>query len=529
MAQPAWKQLEEQARQVGGQSLHALFAADQARVRHCSVEAAGLYLDYSKQRVTPEVMQTLRSLAMQQGLDARRASLLGGEIVNDSEQRAAWHSALRAPRSSVKAGHSCAEVHGVLDAMTEFVGEVRSGRWKGHDGRSIRDIVNIGIGGSGLGPRLVCSALAVPQAVPRTHFVANVDPAELDDVLARLDPATTLFVVVSKSFTTAETLANARAARRWLLANGALETDVARHFVAVSTHGEAVDSFGIERMFEFWDWVGGRFSLWSAAGLSIALALGMAAFEQLLAGAHAMDQHFQHAPAQRNLPLTMALVGIWNRNFLGLSGHVVVPYAKRLQHFTEWLQQVEMESNGKGVSRAGTTLDVATVPMVWGTVGPNAQHAYFQALHQATLMADVDFILPLADKIAQFDEREQQRLANCLGQAQALMRGREPVAHEADNQQQARLAAARGFDGDRPSSMLLLERLDAWHLGALLAAYEHKVFVQGVIWDINSFDQWGVELGKELAGELMQELAEPGTSTHDASTQALLERICNNS
>lgn len=523
--QPAWTTLEALAQQLGDASLQALFAADDTRVQQLSAEASGLYLDYAKQRLTPEVMTALRELAAQQGLEARREALFNGRVVNDSEQRAAWHTALRAPRCTIADGASCDEVHAVLDGMREFAQAVRAGDWQGYDGRAIRDVVNIGIGGSGLGPRLVCDALAEPDNGPRVHFVANVDPDELADTLTALDPATTLFVVTSKSFGTAETLANARAARQWLYAAGASHADVARHFIAVSTHREAVDAFGIERMFEFWDWVGGRFSLWSAAGLSIALALGMDGFEQLLAGAHAMDRHFATAAPEHNLPLNLALVGIWNRNFLGLDGHVVVPYAQRLERFAEWLQQTEMESNGKSVSRHGEALATATVPMVWGTVGTNAQHAYFQGLHQGDVMADVDFILPLTTASGIDDERERQRVANCLGQAQALMTGRARQTAQAGDSQAEILAAARNFDGNRPSSMLLLERLDAWHLGALLAVYEHKVFVQGVIWDINSFDQWGVELGKELASELGRELEGPATSNHDASTQALLARV----
>ncbi|HLQ84647.1 MAG TPA: glucose-6-phosphate isomerase [Salinisphaeraceae bacterium] len=518
VSQPAWRDLQNLAQRLAGQPLQQLFAADVERAARFSCADVGLYLDYSRQHVTAEVMAALQQLAMQQSLTARRTALFTGAVVNDSEQQPAWHTALRAPRTVIAEGLTTAVVHNVLAAMRTCVQEVRSGQWQGFTGKTISDVVHIGIGGSELGPRLVYRALAQPGHGPRVHFVANVDPATLDDTLARLDPETTLFVVVSKSFTTAETLANARVARRWLHQAGAGEHALARHFIAVSANRAAVAEFGIRRMFEFGDWVGGRFSLWSAVGLSIALALGMEAFEQLLAGAHAADQHFLHAPAERNLPIILALIGIWNRNFLGLAGHVVVPYAERLAHFTAWLQQLEMESNGKGVARHGAPLQTATVPMVWGSVGTNAQHAYFQALHQAGTMADIDFILPLAQPDALAGERERQRVANCLAQAEALLWGRQQKPGQ-------EVEPARHFAGGRPSTTLLLQRLDAWHLGSLLAVYEHKVFVQGVIWDINSFDQWGVELGKELAGELLQELTAPGSSSHDAATEALLEQV----
>lgn len=510
---PAWKALNTHAQKLAPQHLNSLFAANPQRVPQLCVDAAGLFLDYSKQRITVATRGLLVALARERGLDDAIGAMFAGEVINRSENRAAWHVALRAPRS---AGYPD-EVHAVLDAMARFVTKLRAGLWRGYTHKAITDVVNIGIGGSDLGPRMVCRALGEPGTLPRTHFVANADPTELDGVLAGLQAETTLFVVTSKSFSTAETLANAAAARAWLLAAGANQDAIAKHFVAVSSNREAVAEFGIDaaNMFEFWDWVGGRFSLWSAVGLPIALALGMPVFEQLLAGAHAMDEHFRSAPLEQNLPVLLALVGIWNRNFLQLPSQVVAPYAQRLEFFPAWLQQLEMESNGKSVSATGEPLDVATVPPLWGSIGSNAQHAYFQMLHQGTEITPVDFILATGGA----DPRRNRLIANCLAQAEALMVGKQT------NAQGTTLAAQRAFAGNRPSNMLLLAELDARHLGALLAAYEHKVYVQGVIWGINSFDQWGVELGKVLAQRLLAELSGGQSTAHDASTQALLRKV----
>ncbi|ROO37482.1 glucose-6-phosphate isomerase [Salinisphaera orenii] len=527
--QPAWRDLGRLAAQMSRARVDSMFAHDPARAERFTLSAAGITLDYSKQRVDQAVMRALGRLAETQGFHAARTALFSGAPVNNSEGRAAWHMALRRPDDAPL--HD--EVHAVRAAMAEFVDDVRRGRWLGYTGAPISDVVNIGIGGSDLGPRLICDALAQLRQRIHCHFVANVDPADLDDTLIRMDPERTLFIVTSKSFGTAETLANAQVARQWLLDNGASEDDIARHFVAVSTNEEAVRAFGIERMFGFWDWVGGRFSLWSAVGISIALGLGMETFDALLAGAHAMDNHFETAPLETNLPATLALVGVWNNNFLGLPSHVVVPYAQRLAAMPAFLQQLEMESNGKSVTRDGEAVRVETVPTVWGSVGTNAQHAFFQMLHQGVLAADVDFVLPLSDAEAAADDRERQRVANCLAQAEALMRGRDTDALVDELTREGlsgwaleQRLAARRFDGNRPNSMILMDRLDAWHLGALVAAYEHKVFVQGVIWNINSFDQWGVELGKTMAGQLLGELEgsrEP--ADHDASTDALMARV----
>lgn len=526
--QPSWQNLKTLAAKNANQHISDLFAADETRAARYSVAAAGVTLDYSKQRIDEQVYASLLALADEQGVSEAREAMFAGRAINSSENRAAWHVALRAPHEAPMAD----EVHEIRHAMAEFASEVRGGQWLGFSGQPISDVLNIGIGGSDLGPRLICEALYEGDG-PRPHFVANVDPADLDDTLAALDPATTLVIVTSKSFGTAETLANARMARQWLIDAGAGESDIAKHFVAVSTNAEAVSEFGIERMFGFWDWVGGRYSLWSAVGLSILLAVGPESFETLLAGAHAMDAHFRRAPLDENLPVTLALAGIWNNNFLGLKSHCVVPYAQRLASLPAFLQQLEMESNGKSVTREGQPATVSTVPTIWGSVGTNAQHAYFQMLHQGDLAVDLDFVLPLSPPEAALDARERQRVANCIAQAEALMCGRDSEALRSELEAQGltgtalehRLAARR-FKGNRPSNMLVLEALDAYHLGALIAAYEHKVFVQGIIWNVNSFDQWGVELGKTMAGRIVAELGEqPRVGEHDGSTAALVARV----
>ena len=533
---PAWQALSAHAREEQGSQLTQLFQQDAGRAQRFSLQAAGVFLDYSKQRITQKTCELLLNLAAERDVQDAIAAMFAGDTINRSENRAAWHVALRAPAAS---GFP-QEIDDVLNAMAQFVDAVRSGEWRGYSGAVITDVVNIGIGGSDLGPRMVCRALAEPNAKPQLHFVANVDPLELNDVLARLDPATTLFVITSKSFTTSETLANARAARAWFLDGGAVQADIAKHFVAVSTNHAAVAEFGIDtqNMFGFWDWVGGRFSLWSAVGLPIALALGMVEFRQLLAGAHAMDEHFKSAPLAENLPVLLALIGVWNRNFLNMNSLVVAPYAQRLEYFCGWLQQLEMESNGKAVGADGAALQVASVPALWGSVGTNAQHAFFQMLHQGCDVMPVDFILALqaentandGRKPAPADNRHAQLLANCFAQAQALMQGKGSDALRAENVA-PELLSQRSFQGNRPSNMLLLPRLGAFHLGALLAAYEHKVYVQGVIWGVNSFDQWGVELGKVLAVDILAQLeGEPRSEdkpSMDASTIALITKAKN--
>ena len=529
-----WSDVIAQAQRLLERSLNQLFEVDSARASRYTVDACGLRLDFSKQRVDAGVLSALLALAQERDLRGWTQRLFAGEPINHTEQRAAMHMALRAPRGQMM--FACGEpvsdaVHAVLDRMEVFSERVRKGQWRGANGDAITDVVNIGIGGSDLGPRMVCAALGGPEVPgPRVHFVANVDATQLADTLACLNPAQTLVVVTSKTFATQETMANARSARRWLVE--ALGADaVPNHFVAVSTNLEAVAEFGIaaENCFAFWDWVGGRYSVWSAVGLSVMLRLGAAQFRALLAGAYAMDQHFLEAPAAQNLPCLMALLAVWNDAGLACASQVVAPYAQRLCHFVAWLQQLEMESNGKGVLRDGTPAQ-RTTPAIWGDVGSNSQHAFFQMLHQGTAVHAVDFILPLR---AAHDFPEQQRLllANGLAQAAALMRGK--TSEEVRAELEARgvsgdaLIAAiphRVFPGNRPSNLLLLPQLDPFHLGALMALYEHRTFALSVLWGVNAFDQWGVELGKQLAVQLLR----PGAAEDeqiDASTRAHLRHL----
>ncbi|MEQ1439586.1 glucose-6-phosphate isomerase [Fontimonas sp. SYSU GA230001] len=527
-----WRALQAHAQRLRAMRTLELFTRDPQRVTRCSAQACGLYLDYAKQRLDAAAIDALIALAEERELAQWRERLFAGDCVNGTEARPALHMALRAPRGArfidSRHGDVLADVHATLDAMRRFAGAVRGGGWRGATGAAITDVVNIGIGGSDFGPRMVCEALRPFVDGPRPRFVANVDPADLNDVLAGLAPATTLFVVVSKTFTTQETLANARRARSWLVESLG-EAAVAHHFVAVSTNVREVALFGIApaNMFGFWDWVGGRYSLWSAVGLSAMLALGPERFDALLAGAHAMDRHFIEAPAAANLPVLLGLIGIWNSNFLGCASQVVVPYAQRLALFCGWLQQLEMESNGKGVDRDGRTVDHPTTPALWGSVGSNAQHAYFQMLHQGPAVHAIDFILPVEGD-AGCDEMQRMLVANCLAQSAALMRGKS--VHEVRAELQATglsgaaLEAAvphRVFPGDRPSNTLLLPRLDPAHLGALLALYEHRAFVQGVIWGVNSFDQWGVELGKQLTRRILDRQSD---AVIDPSTAVLMQR-----
>jgi glucose-6-phosphate isomerase len=530
----AWRDLLQHARDFGGRTIADLFAADPERARGFSAEAAGLYLDYSKQRADARTLELLLALAAQQDLAGWIKRLFGGEPINHTEHRAAFHVALRAPReAALKVGGEDVStlVHEVLDRACAFADRLRDGGWRGATGRPITDVVNIGIGGSDLGPRMVCRALHAVADGPRAHFVANVDGAQLSAVLHGLDPASTLFIVTSKTFTTLETMANAGAARDWLTAAlGPAATP--RHFVAVSTNRTEVEKFGIDaaNMFEFWDWVGGRYSLWSAVGLSSIVALGPQRFRQMLAGAHAMDEHFRTAPLPRNLPVLLGLLGVWNSNFLGSPSQLIAPYAQDLEYFVAWAQQLEMESNGKGVDREGLPVDYATTPVLWGDVGTNAQHAFFQMLHQGPQIHPVDFILPL--KAAHRLDRQQDMLiANCLAQSAALMRGKSAAQVRAELQAKGlsgdALEAAiphRVFGGNRPSNTILLPQLDAGHLGALLALYEHRTFVQAVLWNINAFDQWGVELGKQLAQSVLAAMAGDGRVDLDPSTRALLAR-----
>jgi glucose-6-phosphate isomerase len=530
----AWRALAAHAQELQDIHLNDLFAADDVRAASFSAEAAGLFLDYSKQRINLQTRELLLAYAEQQAMPAAIERLFAGELVNHTEGRAAYHMALRAPRDAVMqvAGKNVVpEVHAVLESMAAFAEALRSGQWLGGEHQAITDVVNIGIGGSDLGPRMVCEALRPFADGPRTHFVANVDGAQLHQVLAQCSPATTLFIITSKTFTTQETMANAAAARTWLV-EALGEKAIARHFAAVSTNLDAVQAFGIapSNIFGFWDWVGGRYSLWSAVGLSIMVALGPEHFRQLLAGAHAMDEHFRSAPAEANLPVLLALLTVWNGNFLGASDQVIAPYDQRLEKFVPWLQQLEMESNGKRVNRAGEAIDYATTPVLWGDVGTNSQHAFFQMLHQGTVAHPTDFILVKAPHHP-FPQLHALLLANGLAQAQALMRGKTVAEVEAELRAKGldgpALQAAvphRVFPGNRPSNTLVLPQLDPFHLGALCALYEHRTFALSVLWEVNAYDQWGVELGKQLAGHLQKAMqGEP--MELDSSTRQLLARL----
>ena len=534
----AWQALVRHAARQKSVSLLQLFEGDRLRAERLSCEAAGLYLDYSKQRVSRDTLDLLASFAEARGLPAAIARMFGGERINVTEQRPALHVALRnvSGRAVMAGGRNVmAEVNAVNERMGKFTDAVREGAWKGWSGERITDVVNIGIGGSDLGPRFVCDALRPFAGPVRAHFISNVDGAPIAELLRQLKPQHTLFIVTSKTFTTQETTLNAQAAHGWLNQAGGAAA-VARHFVAVTANPAEAQNFGIspEQVFEFWDWVGGRYSLWSAVGMAIMFAIGAQRFRELLSGAHAMDEHFRLAEPSRNMPVLLGLIGAWNSTFLGSTSQVIAPYFQQLQQFTPWLQQLEMESNGKGVDVAGKPVDYPTTPVLWGDVGTNAQHAYFQMLHQGPAIHPVDFILVLEPG---HELRDQHRalLANGLAQAAALLRGKsaervgEELAGTIKDAELEAAVAARVYQGNRPSNTLLLPRLDPFHLGALLALYEHRAYVQGVLWNINSFDQFGVQLGKQAAERVLQamEKGDFGADERrlDASTRRLIGRI----
>jgi glucose-6-phosphate isomerase len=528
---PAWQALAAHYEQVRDVHLRELFAGDPGRGERMAVEAAGLYLDYSKHRITDETVALLVRLAEECGLRSRIEGMFRGEKLNVTEDRAVLHVALRAPRDTsiiVEGADVVPEVHAVLERMAEFARRVRSGDWKGRTGRRIRNIVNIGIGGSDLGPVMAYEALKRYSDRGLTfRFVSNIDGSDLVEAVRDLDPAETLFIVSSKTFTTLETMANASSAREWLLRGlGGDATAVARHFVAVSTNAAKVAAFGIDEAnrFGFWDWVGGRFSMDSAIGLSTMIAVGPENFRAMLDGFRAMDEHFRNASFERNLPVLMGLLVVWYTNFFGAQGVAVLPYAQSLKRFPAYLQQLIMESNGKCVTLDGDAVDYRTSPVFWGEPGTNGQHSFYQLLHQGTLLVPCD-VIAFANGLDPLGRQHEMLLANALAQAEALAFGKtaEQVAAEGAPE---RLIPHRTFAGNRPSNMILAERLTPRTLGALVALYEHSVFVQGVIWHINSFDQWGVELGKVLAERIIPEL-ESGVEpmlAHDTSTNNLIRR-----
>jgi glucose-6-phosphate isomerase len=527
----AWQELQGHFAQIRGAHLRDLFAADPERGERLVAEGAGLHLDFSKNRITDETLMLLGGLAHQRGVEERREAMFRGEHVNVSENRAVLHVALRMPRgrSLIVDGEDVVkQVHGTLDRMAAFCERVRSGEWRGHTGKPIRNVVNIGIGGSDLGPVMAYEALRhYSRREMSFRFVSNVDGTDFAEKTRDLDPEQTLFVVSSKTFTTLETMTNARTARDWALAGlGGEEAAVARHFVAVSTNAGAVSEFGIdtENMFGFWEWVGGRYSMDSAIGLSTMLAIGPARFEELLAGFHAMDEHFRTAPTAENLPLLMGLLAVWYADFFGAETCAVLPYDQYLHRFPAYLQQLTMESNGKHVTLDGTRVDYETGQIYWGEPGTNGQHSFYQLIHQGTRLVPCDFI-GFANSLNPLGDHHDILMSNVFAQGEALAFGKTAGEVRAEGTA-GEVVPHRVMEGNRPSNTILAERLTPGTLGSLIALYEHSVFVQGAVWGIDSFDQWGVELGKVLAKAIIPELAadaEPQLR-HDSSTNALIRR-----
>ena len=532
---PAWQALVEHQKTWPALHMRDLFVQDKQRFETFSLQFEDILFDYSKNRITAVTQSLLLDLAQQAKLPQMIEAMFRGDKINNSEERAVLHIALR-NRSQrpilVDGVDVMPEVNRVLDKMRVFSQAVRSGRWRGFTGEAITDVVNIGIGGSDLGPKMVASALK-PYAHPRlrSHFVSNVDGTDMAETLKKCQPATTLFLVASKTFTTQETMTNAHTARQWLLDAAHEETAVAQHFVALSTNSQGVAQFGIDtaNMFEFWDWVGGRYSLWSAIGLSIALAIGMENFEALLTGAHKADEHFRTAPLAQNIPAIMGLLGIWYNNFWDAQSHAILPYDQYLEHFAAYFQQGDMESNGKRVTRSGQAVAVTTGPIIWGQPGTNGQHAFYQLIHQGTKLIPCDFLAP-AQSHNPIGQHHPILLSNYFAQTEALMKGRTSDEACAELEKQGYtgekleiLAAAKTFVGNKPTNSFLFKKLTPETLGMLIALYEHKIFTQGVIWQINSFDQMGVELGKQLAKDILPELQDDEmVNSHDSSTNGLI-------
>lgn len=536
----AWQALSLHQQDIRKKTMRDMFAADSARFDKFSLQINGLLLDYSKNLITEETLTLLLNLARQSKLHEWIERQFNGDKINTSEARAVLHTALRSPRNAnvaLDGKNVIADVHRVLDHMRRYSEDVRSGAVRGHTGKKIRHLVNIGIGGSALGPLMACEALKHYGSADLTaHFVSNVDATDIAETLKQLDPETTLFIISSKTFTTQETITNARTARAWLVEHLGSEAAVAKHFAAVSTNLSETSKFGIdpENVFEFWDWVGGRYSLWSAIGLPIALYIGMENFERLLSGGHAMDEHFRQAPLEKNMPVILAMLGIWYGNFFAVGSYAILPYDQYLQHFPAYLQQLEMESNGKRIDRSGNLIDYDTHFTVWGEPGTNGQHSFYQLIHQGTRMVPTDFLAPLSSHNP-IGEHHTMLISNCFAQTEALMLGKTETEARAELQQQGLSSNAieallpyKIFPGNRPSNTLLFDKLDPYTLGMLIALYEQKIFVQSVIWNINAFDQWGVEFGKQLANKLLPELrAHETVTTHDASTNNLINLFRN--
>ena len=534
-SQPAWASLAAHYAQAKGLHLRDLFAGDPQRFARFSGRVGDLLVDYSKHRITEETLRLLLDLARQQDLEGWRDRMFAGETINVTEGRAVLHLALRnrVNRPILVDGHDVMpEVNRVLAQMRSFSDSVRNGGWTGHTGKRITDVVNIGIGGSDLGPVMVSEALR-PYLHPtiRLHFVSNVDGTHIAEVLKRVDPETSLFIIASKTFTTQETLANAHSARSWFLESGAYEAAIAQHFVALSTNEPKVREFGIDpaNMFAFWDWVGGRYSVWSAIGLPVAIGIGMDRFEEFLAGGHAMDEHFRTAPLEQNLPVILGMLGVWYIDFFGAGEHAILPYDQYLHRFAAYFMQGDMESNGKSVSRDNQPVDYQTGPLIFGESGTNGQHAFYQLIHQGTRLVPCDFIAP-ARSHNPIGEHHKLLLSNFFAQTEALMKGKTEAEVRADLQAQGLAGEAleallphKVFDGNRPTTSIMVPQITPFVLGQLIALYEHKIFTQGIVWNIYSFDQWGVELGKQLAKSILGELEGDGPVTgHDSSTNGLI-------
>lgn len=532
---PAWQKLAAHQKQLETTTMRELFAKDPDRFNKFSIEFGGILYDFSKNRITEETLDLLVSLAEQAKVKEMAEAMFTGEKINVTERRAVLHTALRNRANNpvyVDGKDVMPDVNRVLAKMKDFCARVRSGEWKGYTGKAITDVVNIGIGGSDLGPCMVCEALAPYQSILTPHFVSNVDGTHIVETVKKLNPETTLFIVASKTFTTQETMTNAHSAKKWLLDALKDEKAVASHFVALSTNREEVEKFGIDpnNMFEFWNWVGGRYSLWSAIGLSIALAVGFENFEELLTGAHEADVYFRTTPYKQNIPVVMALLGVWYNNFWNAETQAILPYDQYMRRFAAYLQQGDMESNGKGVDREGNRVDYSTGQIVWGEPGTNGQHAFYQLIHQGTKLIPCDFLMPVQTHNP-IGDHHQKLVANFIAQTEALMKGKtEEEAYQEllksglDDAEAKRLAPAKVFTGNRPTSSFFFTKLTPKMLGKLISFYEMKIFVQGIVWNVNSFDQMGVELGKQLAKAVLPELvSSTPTTSHDASTNALVE------
>ena len=536
---PSWQALSQHYQEIFPQHMRDMFAEDAHRAEKLSLKLDDFLLDYSKQRITSKTLELLLQLARETDVENWRERMFTGEKINFTENRAVLHTALRNRSNTpvlVDGKDVMPEVNRVLKKMREFTEQVRAGKWQGYSGKRINTVVNIGIGGSDLGPVMVCNALkAFASPDLDVHFVSNIDGTHLAQTLQVCDPETTLFIVASKTFTTQETMTNARSARTWFLQHANDRQHIAKHFVALSTNAMAVEEFGIDpvNMFEFWDWVGGRYSLWSAIGLSIALYIGMDNFEQLLAGAHEMDHHFRTAPLEKNMPVIMAMLGIWYNNFFNCETHAILPYDQGLSRFPAYLQQGDMESNGKFVNRKGERIEYSTGPIIWGEAGTNGQHAFYQLIHQGNKLIPCDFIVPIKSQYQvgeHGNEHHNILLSNILAQTKALMQGKsskeakaELEAQGLDHHQIMTLLPHRVFGGNRPTNTLMIDELTPKSLGKLIALYEHKIFVQGIVWNINSFDQWGVEYGKQIAQKILPQLSSKDSiSDHDGSTNRLI-------